>query len=199
MIRESGKSMDAQMFKEIFATHAAGVAIVTFDARGYVHGLTVTTLTPVSVSPPLALFCVASGSGSRQHLEVGMMLGFSILTHAQRDISQRFSRSVDLGGYKDIEVTRGEFGVPVLTEAISTVEAKIVCTYPGGDHVIYLCALKSARVMAEIRPLVYVSRGYHRLAPIETTSSEVLERSKHKSPDVRSIAAFTEAVLPEKI
>lgn len=156
--------MLAERFREIFSALAAGVSVVTFDVEGQVHGFTVTSLTPVSMAPPLALFCVARHGKSCAYLRRGTRLGISILNAAQRRISQRFSEKVELGGYKDIAITRGPLGAPVVSGAGATLEARITELHPAGDHLICVCELESGQAEQTGEPLLYFSRRYHGLA-----------------------------------
>src|SRR5258708_4622775 len=94
-------------FKEAFSGLASGVSIITFDVEGHLHGFTATSLTPVSMTPPLALFCVARSNTSHEHLTKGTVIGISILAADQSEMSNLFAAKVRLGGYIDVVVNRG--------------------------------------------------------------------------------------------
>lgn len=153
--------MLANQFRDIFSALAAGVSVITFDAGGHVHGFTATSLTPVSLMPPLALFCVARNSRSGASLSHGKMIGISILGETQRHVSRRFSERAKPGSYQDITIRHDEDGIPVVSGANATIEARIANIYPAGDHLICVCELKSGRLTQADEPLLYFSRRYH--------------------------------------
>ncbi|EIF29091.1 conserved protein of DIM6/NTAB family [Burkholderia sp. Ch1-1] len=164
--------MLATQFRDIFSALAAGVSVITFDAGGHVHGFTATSLTPVSMMPPLALFCVARSSRSGASLSHGKMIGISILGEAQTHVSRRFSEQAELGSYQDITVRHNEDGVPVVSGANATIEARIANIYPAGDHLICVCELKSGCLRQADEPLLYFSRRYHGVSVLPELEAE---------------------------
>jgi flavin reductase (DIM6/NTAB) family NADH-FMN oxidoreductase RutF len=158
--------MLADDFKQAFSVLAAGVSVVTFEVAGQVHGFTATSLTAVSMEPPLALFCVGRGNTSHAFLNKGTAVGISILAAEQQALSHRFATKVALGGYVDVDVTAGDEGAPVLRGAVAVMTARIVELVPAGDHTIYVCRLQWAHASSQRRPLLYCARNYHTLAPL---------------------------------
>jgi flavin reductase (DIM6/NTAB) family NADH-FMN oxidoreductase RutF len=157
---------DEEQFKQAFSVLASGVSVVTFDVGSHVHGFTATSVTPVSMSPPLALFCVACSNMSHEHLDRGTVIGISILAANQVDISNRFAAKVHVGGYVDVEVNRGSYGAPLLSGSIAELEGEITEMLSAGDHTICICAITSSRSSIKREPLLYHSRGYHTLAEL---------------------------------
>jgi flavin reductase (DIM6/NTAB) family NADH-FMN oxidoreductase RutF len=149
-----------EMFKDIFARLASSVAVVTFRAGQHLHGFTATSLTAVSMTPPLALFCVAQKNHSYRHLEIGTAIGISLLSEQQSDLSTRFAGKVPPGGYADVPIVEATPGIPRLRDALAFGEGKISELIPAGDHTIYLCRLDEGALGADGRPLLYFSRGY---------------------------------------
>jgi flavin reductase (DIM6/NTAB) family NADH-FMN oxidoreductase RutF len=158
-------------FKEAFGKLAAGVSVVTFEAGPHIHGFTATSVTSVSMDPPLALFCVGAQASSHAHLRKGLLIGISILAADQKSISNRFAKSAEPGSYADVAIDRGIHGATTLKGAIATIEAQVVDTLRAGDHTIFLCSLRSAKSASGSEPLLYHARGYHTLAPLAETLS----------------------------
>jgi flavin reductase (DIM6/NTAB) family NADH-FMN oxidoreductase RutF len=155
-------------FKEVFGTLAAGVSVITFEVNGHLHGFTATSLTAVSLDPPLALFCVKRSSTSHEHLREGTQVGISILSADQRAVSARFATKVAIGGYVDMEVDEafGQQRAPVLRGAVAVMAGRIKTSLALGDHTVFICELQWAQSAPQRAPLLYCSRDYHTLAPL---------------------------------
>jgi flavin reductase (DIM6/NTAB) family NADH-FMN oxidoreductase RutF len=163
---DAQSSISEEQFKRAFGALASGVSVVTFDVGHHVHGFTATSVTPVSMNPPLALFCVARSNTSHAHLDRGTLVGISLLAEDQMDISNRFAAKVQVGGYVDVEVKRGPCGTPLLSGSVVELEGEITNLLAAGDHTICICAIASSCLLVERRPLLYYSRGYHTLAKL---------------------------------
>ena len=152
-----------EAFKAVFARLASSVAAIPFRIGEHLHGFTATSLTPVSMVPPLALFCVGRENASHRHLAIGTEVRISILADDQTDISARFASKAELGGYADIAVLDAAPGLSLIDGAIAGLAATVTELIPGGDHTIYICRLTSGVLGADRGPLLYFWREYHGL------------------------------------
>jgi flavin reductase (DIM6/NTAB) family NADH-FMN oxidoreductase RutF len=167
--------MNSEQFKEAFRILASGVSVISFWAGADLHGFAATSLTSVSMSPPMALFCVGRQSRSFGYLNIAKEIGISILGSHQREISERFSGGSPQGSFRDIEILQEKSGAPVIRGAMATFEARIVEQHPVGDNVICVCSLLSARAETETSPLIYMSRQYHKIgAPVEEADACII-------------------------
>jgi flavin reductase (DIM6/NTAB) family NADH-FMN oxidoreductase RutF len=57
----------------------------------------------------------------------------------------------------------GKSGLPLLDDALVTLECRVVAAHEAGDHTIFIGEVESASV-AGGRPLVYFRGAYHSLA-----------------------------------
>lgn len=147
----------AERFRQAFRALASGVAVVSFHAGEDVHGFTATSVTSVSMDPPLALFCVGNRSRSRPHLHFGKRVGISFLAAAQVDIARFFASSSSRAGHESI----GHLdGAPIVTGAIVNIAAVIEDIHPAGDHSICVCRLETVRTPRSDAPLLYFARDY---------------------------------------
>lgn len=158
--------MTPENFRIAFRQLAAGVSVVTFWRDGCLHGFTATSVTSVSLSPPLALFCVGRQNRSYAHLRVGTPIGISILSADQQHLSDRFAAKAGSQGYDDIETLEYAARAPLIAGAISHLEGTVAMLIPAGDHVVVLCDLAEARTHTCSQPLLYWRRGYHAIAPL---------------------------------
>jgi flavin reductase len=153
----------ARRFKEVFSQLASGVCVVTLWRGDRLHGFTATSVISVSLNPLRVLFCVSQASESRACLASGSVIGISILSAAQRALSDRFARRVALGAYDDVRVVDPSHRAPLLEGALGHISAVVADMIPSGDHIIVLCDVTSAHAEGDGPPLLYCRRAYHSL------------------------------------
>ncbi|MFC6883272.1 MULTISPECIES: flavin reductase family protein [Actinomadura] len=144
---------------------ATGVAVVTAAAPdGTPIGMTVNSLTSVSLDPPLVLFCV--DRRSRLHPVFTGADGFAvnILREGQLSLSWRFA-SPGFDRFDAIEPRYGETGVPLLPSALAVLECVEPRPIPAGDHDIVLGRVVALETAPDdhAEPLVFFGGGYRSL------------------------------------
>jgi flavin reductase (DIM6/NTAB) family NADH-FMN oxidoreductase RutF len=163
---QSGQAdvLDPAEFKSVFSRLASSISVITFDVDGHLHGFTATSLTPVSLEPPMALFCVGNKNQSHAHLKSGLAVGLSILASGQTELSARFAGKAEPGGYADVPTITLPCGASILDGAVAGIGGVIDELVPVGDHTIYLCKLIASRVDPATEPLLYYARDYRFVA-----------------------------------
>jgi flavin reductase (DIM6/NTAB) family NADH-FMN oxidoreductase RutF len=167
-------ALRAESFKEAFRALVSGVSVVSFDVGPHVHGFTATSLTSVSMNPPLALFCIDRNAASHAHMRVGKRIGFSFLAADQAPIAGAFATHTPPQGYGDLGIVRLD-GAPAVAGAVAMVAASIRALHPSGDSTVCICALTAAQTVPVRPPLLYSARQYRRL------SNQLLEPVKPPS------------------
>jgi len=162
---DTGETLAPDEFKSVFARLASSISVITFDAGGHLHGFTATSLTPVSLEPPVALFCVGNKNESHTHLKAGMAVGISILASDQIELSARFAGKAEPGGYADVTTRPLSSGALALEGAVAAVSGIIEELVPVGDHTIYLCRLTASHIDPAATPLLYYARDYRLVGP----------------------------------
>ncbi len=150
-------------FRRAMGCFATGVTVVTTRQQdGTPCGLTASAVSSVSLEPPLVLVCVDKKSESYPHFGPAGVFAVNVLDEDQQAISSRFAAS---GGNKfaGLAYSWGETGAPILERRLAVLECRIVHTYEGGDHVIYVGAVERAEGGTG-RPLLYFCGGYGALA-----------------------------------
>src|SRR3954471_15497917 len=103
--------VDAGRFRRVLGRHAAGVVVVTGPGP---TGLTATSLTSVSLDPPLVSFCVDRSSTTWPDLRTAEVFAVNVLGGDQAAIATRFARrGVDRFG-PPTRWRPGPYGVPIL-------------------------------------------------------------------------------------
>lgn len=123
------------VIERVVNTFPAGVAIVaTMSADGPV-GLTVGTVSRLSVDPPLVLFAVSRASKTWAAVPIGLYC-ISLLSESQAALALRFAmgrpdRFADVGWSPSLSL-----GMPAIDGALAYFECVLEHNYPGGDHLI---------------------------------------------------------------
>ncbi len=151
--------VDEERFRKTCAQFATGIAIATVAAAdGQPLGITVNSFTSVSCAPPLVLVCIDYRSSILPHFRNSIYHGINILNEDQREVSARFSKP-ELDRFEALGWHIGMTGVPVLDQALATMECRITQTVEAGDHAIFIAEVVNAET-GEGRPLLYYGSDY---------------------------------------
>lgn len=150
-------------FRHALSRFASGVTIITTrDAGGNLHGITVSAFCSVSLEPPLILVCIDRNTGSHFALAETDAFVVNILGADQPHVSDRFA-SLLPGKFETVNYRSGIDGLPVLENALANLECRLVNSFEGGDHTIFVGRVESA-IVNDGDPLVYFHGGYRRLS-----------------------------------
>ncbi len=156
-------AIDEAAFKLAMSHFASGVTVVTTEHAGRPYGMTVASFASLSLHPPLVLICIEKSVKTHEAIVGAKKFGVSILGAAQMDISARFaSRSEDK--FSGIKTNRGELGVPLIADALTTMECEVRDQLPGGDHTIFVGEVVDVATREGI-PLLYFRSGYREMQP----------------------------------
>lgn len=116
---------------------ATGVAVITTEHNGQRHGMTVNSLTSVSLDPPMLLVCFIRGSRTATAISRAARFGVNVLSARQEAISNHFARRGE-DHFAEVPLTNGPLGVPLITNAIAQLVCTVAREIDGGDHLIVL-------------------------------------------------------------
>jgi flavin reductase (DIM6/NTAB) family NADH-FMN oxidoreductase RutF len=153
--------VDDAQFKHALSHFASGVTIVTTEHEGTDYGLTVASFASLSLNPPLVLVCINKSSSSHDPIVKSQKFGVSILGSDQEAISGRFAAR---GGDKfaGLDVRRGSTGVPLVGNALATLECRVHEQIVGGDHSIFIGEVVDTQTR-EGAPLLYFRAAYREM------------------------------------
>jgi flavin reductase (DIM6/NTAB) family NADH-FMN oxidoreductase RutF len=138
----------------------AGVAVVSVDVSGERVGLTIGTLIPLSLEPPLVGFAVRREAALHELLRRAPTFGGSLLASGQESLAQHFARGVPpIALWEGIAVREGD-GPPLLEGAIGWLTGRVTAEVAAGEDTFFVGEVQSVEPGARERPLVYVDRGY---------------------------------------
>jgi flavin reductase (DIM6/NTAB) family NADH-FMN oxidoreductase RutF len=158
--------MDADRFRQILGSFPTGVTVLSTAVDGQFHGITVNSLTSVSLEPPLVLVCVDRKAKAHAQMERAGRFGVSFLGVAQESLSRLFatSASPEPGRLRGVPYRIGSHGAPLIEGAIAWLECAVSDRWPGGDHTIFLASVLDGAVGHDGEPLVYFRSRYRRLS-----------------------------------
>jgi len=153
---------ELRFFASQFAT---GVAIVTTsDRQGNLCGLTLNSVTSVSLDPPLLLVCLDNESSTLAALNRSNSFCVHYLSAEQQSLSNRFAKKLD-NKFADVLHSIGETGCPIIEGVVAFCECNVYGKFPGGDHTIVVGSVNRTSVLGG-DPLVF-HRGKYVNLPSE--------------------------------
>jgi flavin reductase (DIM6/NTAB) family NADH-FMN oxidoreductase RutF len=163
-----GQGITGDEFRAAFRNHPGGVAVITADPGTGPVGLTATSVTSVSLDPPLVMFSVSELSSSTPSILKSDTVVIHLLNADQLDIAKLCATS-GIDRFADTSIwSRLVTGEPFFTGATNWIRGKIVSTMAaGGSTIIAVQALQAQSpdpetlVDSEERPLVYHNRTWH--------------------------------------
>lgn len=155
----SQNGFDLKDFRRACGRFPTGVTVTTMmGAGGQPCGITVSSFTSVSLSPPLVLVCIDHRSPITQCLEIGQHFGINVLSDRQEEISSRFSRKWE-ERFVDVKWRPGTTGVPLLADVPVALECVITQMVSAGDHWIVIGRALHTMIN-EGPPLAYFDSAY---------------------------------------
>jgi flavin reductase (DIM6/NTAB) family NADH-FMN oxidoreductase RutF len=153
-------------YRDVISRFATGVTVVSTVHQGVRYGMTVSSLTSVSLQPVLLLFCCERDSTLHAPLLAAGSWAVSVLSPAQVEISRFFATHGEPGRdqFTEQEVAPGPHtGAPLLRNAVAWLECRTWAAYDGGDHTIVVGEVVDVRSGSDEPPLLYYRGGYRRL------------------------------------
>jgi flavin reductase (DIM6/NTAB) family NADH-FMN oxidoreductase RutF len=148
----------------VLRRHPSGVAVVTVEANGQRVGLTVATLTSLSLEPPLVGIAIAREAALHELLREAGAFAVSLLAADQDHLAEHFARGVPpIGMWKGVAARDGELGAPLLDGALGWLECRLADEVATGTHTFFVGAVVVAtegedgvpllRLGGELRPV----------------------------------------------
>lgn len=148
-------------FKRTFSHLPTAVCVVTTGPTSDPVGVTVGTLSPLSLAPPLLMFALMQESSALQRLQPGTVIGIHLLSESQAEIAKRFSRQ-GVDRFAGLELSHAE-GAPRLECAAAWMTAVVRSMTMFGDHTLVSALVATAEV-GPSRPLLHWRRAFTGLA-----------------------------------
>lgn len=159
-------SADQRTFRDVMGRFVTGVGIVTTIADGQCQGMTVNSLTSVSLRPPTVLACLATGTRTCDAvLDTGAFV-VNLLAHDQLPMGRWFATTgtdhFDRAGW-----TPTPDGLPVLTGGVGHLICDVDWSRPASDHHIVVARVRACEYQ-QGDALVFYRGNYLRCADFDS-------------------------------
>jgi len=159
----AGEGIDPETFKDMMASVAATVTVVTGYADTEPIGLTVSAFSSVSVEPPIVLICIDSSSASLETFVSGPGFTVNFLPEDAGDVAMLFaSKGADKFGSRGWAPPSVDGAGPTLDASFGFFECQTIDRFEMGDHWVIFGRVDAATRNSDSRPCVWLGRGFVR-------------------------------------
>lgn len=150
-----------QDFRALFRRLTTGVTLIAVGGESGPAGMTVNSLTPVSLDPPLLLFCAALTSATAKRIATVGTFSVNLLAGDQQDVSMHHAgKPLAAPTWRWQETEH----VPWIEGANATFRCRLFAEHPGGDHRILIGQIEDMfGPVTAATPLLYHGGKYARL------------------------------------
>ena len=153
-------SVDASHFRHVVGHLASGVTVVTTRSDGRRHGMTASSVTSLSLDPPMMLACINSAMPTADAVAAAGGYVVNVLGESQGELARQFA-TASRDKFRNVAVRDGVLGLPLLSDALAHIECEVVERVVGGTHTIFLGRVVAATAGSG-QPLTYFRGGFGR-------------------------------------
>lgn len=130
-------------------------------------GMLASWVQQVSFEPPMITIAVNRQRYLNDWLSDGVFVAVNLLAESNGSYLKHFGRGFEPGepAFDGLEIARSENGLPVLTDTLGFLEARICGQLSAGDHILYTAEVTSAGsgpLLDQKNPFVHVRKnGFH--------------------------------------
>ena len=142
---------------------AAGVSVITVGRGRDITGMTVTSVSSLSVDPPCLIVGINRSSSSWPLLKRYGFFGVNILNADQLDIAERFTGKDGLKGaerFAGAEWTARVSGVPLLAGALAAIDCEVEDIVERHSHAIVIGRALAMKLSSRTAALAYWQGEY---------------------------------------
>ncbi len=151
-------------FRDSMRHLVGGVSVITVGRGEERTGLTVTSLTALSVEPPRVIFCINASASSHPVLRRCGVFGVNLLGRRYAAVADRFAGRGGLKGadrYQGGEWIELRTGAPILADASVALDCEVEEILERHSHTIVIGKVVELRVGDGSDALCYWRRGFH--------------------------------------
>ena len=155
----SAAGIDPYEFRQLLGRFATGVSVLTVaTANGRPMGMTATSLSSVSLQPPLISVCVDREAELHDVIVKAPEFVVNVLGSPQEALARRFSDKHE-DRFDGVGYHLSPEGLVLLDGALAHLICERYAEYEGGDHTIILGQVVGGST-SDGRPLLYYRGGY---------------------------------------
>jgi flavin reductase (DIM6/NTAB) family NADH-FMN oxidoreductase RutF len=144
---------------------ATGVTVITTRVNDGIHGMTASSVAPVSLDPLLLLVSIARGTRMYSIIHQAGTFAINILSEQQEELSRHFAGAETGAPPASLHFEpEPDHGAPFIRDTLAAIRCQIEREVDVGDHVIVLGRVVQLRQGAPASPLIYFGGRYRSLA-----------------------------------
>jgi flavin reductase (DIM6/NTAB) family NADH-FMN oxidoreductase RutF len=158
-------AIEPDELRRVMRQWATGVTLVTCAQGEERQGMTVSSFTSVSLTPPMVLVSLEIRSATHALIARAGSFAISILAEHQQALSDRFAgRDPSVSNrFLGSSWKTSEHGHPIPQGALASLDCRVSSTHPGGTHTLFLAEVLASSGLNEGKPLLYFDRSYRQL------------------------------------
>jgi flavin reductase (DIM6/NTAB) family NADH-FMN oxidoreductase RutF len=157
---------DVKELRGCFGSFATGVTVVTAGGD-QPRGMTANSFSSVSLEPALVLVCVLRDAAMHDAILDEGTFAISVLSAHQEAVARYFADKRRPRGDREFEAVRWRpgpaTGAPLVADALAWLECDLAAAYDGGDHSIFVGAVRALEKGDTKDALLFYSGAFHRL------------------------------------
>ena len=175
-----GPAFDSATFRHVVGHLASGVTLITTRTEDGAYGMTASSVTSLSVNPPMMLACLNSSAPTAAAVARAGAYAVNVLGEGHGHLAQQFA-TPSADKFAGVRVVEGQLGIPLLGDALARIECRVVEQVTAATHTIFLGRVVDAQA-DEGAPLTYFRGGFGRFefarddAVYQRARTQVLER-----------------------
>lgn len=142
--------------RDVMRTFPQGVVVVTAEGKDGPRGITVSSFTSVSLTPPLVLICIMRESQAHDPIDQGRFV-VNVLSEEQGKLSDHFA-TPNLSS-EDQFKNVGHRGLH-LDGCLGALTCRVVERISQGTHTLFIGEVESSELGEEGKPLIFCGRQY---------------------------------------
>ena len=157
------REVSAADFRNAMRHLAGGVSVITVGRGRDISGMTVTSVSSLSVDPPSLIVAINRSSSSWPLLKRYGFFGVNILNADQLDVAERFTGKAGLKGaerFVGAEWIAGASGVPLLVGALAAIDCEVEDIVERHSHAIVIGRAREAKLSSRTAALAYWQGQY---------------------------------------
>ncbi|MCL4559358.1 MAG: flavin reductase family protein [Chloroflexi bacterium] len=160
---------DPESMRRAMRQWVAGVTVVTSRFGEVQHGMTVSSFTSISLTPPMILVSLERSTRTHGLISASGYFGVTILSGAQKQLSETFAGRIgsDEDRFKDIETFNLLSPAPFLKRGLAFLDCRVVNVVEAGTSTVFFAEVMAAQSGEDFDPLAYTNRSYFTLEPLK--------------------------------
>jgi flavin reductase (DIM6/NTAB) family NADH-FMN oxidoreductase RutF len=157
------RDVSSDDFRGVMCHLTGGVSVITAGRGKDITGMTVTSVSSLSVDPPTLIVSINQGASSWPLLKCHGFFGVNILTADQLDVAERFSGKGGLKGadrFIGAQWSTGVSGVPLLADALAAIDCAVEDIAERHSHAIVIGRVLEMQLSSRTAALAYWQGQY---------------------------------------